>query len=405
VRVIVLALCVTGLVSSASADTVVFSTDFNSTLPAEITPGTALLTGVQGYAGLGPVGNQFSGNFLRSETANTVTVSLSGLPPHTAISLGFLFAAIDSLDGTGAFPPEGDFFRVDLDGNQIFRESFANALDTQIQSYVPPPGGELARKIDLGFSGPGSYYRDSAYNMAIEPAFQNLAHSASTAVFTFIIEGVGVQSLDDESWAMDNLRISVTEVPTANDDGPFPVADGVPKIIPVGANDTGFTDPVTVSINTLPTKGTVGTISPPGAAAGMTITYTANVGTTGADSFVYEMADGTPASDTATVTVNIGPDTDGDGIPDSADNCRLVPNASQCDSDGDGFGNRCDGDLNNNGSTNAFDTPLFRAQLGQPSVAPTYNVADLNCNGSVNAFDTPIFRSLLGSPPGPGAGP
>jgi hypothetical protein len=94
-------------------------------------------------------------------------------------------------------------------------------------------------------------------------------------------------------------------------------------------------------------------------------------------------------------------DTDGDGVADSADNCTLVANPSQCDSDGDGYGNHCDADLNNNGATNAFDTPLFRAQLGQPSVAPTYNIADLNCNGSVNAFDTPIFRSLLGSPPGP----
>ena len=76
---------------------------------------------------------------------------------------------------------------------------------------------------------------------------------------------------------------------------------------------------------------------------------------------------------------------------------------AQADSNGDGFGNRCDGDLNNNGATNAFDTPLFRAQLGQPSVGPTFNPADLNCNGFVNAFDTPLFRSLLGSPPGPSA--
>ena len=100
------------------------------------------------------------------------------------------------------------------------------------------------------------------------------------------------------------------------------------------------------------------------------------------------------------------PDTDGDGIADSADNCTLVANPSQCDSDGDGFGNHCDADLNNNGATNAFDTPLFREQLGLPSVGPTYNIADLNCNGSVNAFDAPLFRQLLGAPPGPsGVGP
>ncbi|MDH4023213.1 MAG: dockerin type I domain-containing protein, partial [Gammaproteobacteria bacterium] len=83
------------------------------------------------------------------------------------------------------------------------------------------------------------------------------------------------------------------------------------------------------------------------------------------------------------------------------DNCTQHANATQIDSDNDGFGNRCDGDINNNGSTNAFDTPLFRAQLGQPSVPPTYNAADINANGSVNAFDTPLFRQLLGQPPGP----
>src|SRR3982750_2590120 len=92
-------------VSAASAAPVsVFSTDFNGALDARITPGTALLTGVQGFAGLGPSGNQFGGNFLRSETGNVITLDLSGLPAHDTITLSFLFAAIDSLDGTGAFP-------------------------------------------------------------------------------------------------------------------------------------------------------------------------------------------------------------------------------------------------------------------------------------------------------------
>lgn len=97
-------------------------------------------------------------------------------------------------------------------------------------------------------------------------------------------------------------------------------------------------------------------------------------------------------------------DTDGDGVANYMDNCRLVANASQVDSNNDGFGNRCDGDLNNNNATNAQDTVLFRQQLGQPSVAPVYNAADINSNGAVNAQDTVLFRGLLGSPPGPGAG-
>ena len=100
---------------------------------------------------------------------------------------------------------------------------------------------------------------------------------------------------------------------------------------------------------------------------------------------------------------SVPPDTDSDGVSDSADNCTLVANPEQCDSDGDGYGNRCDGDLNNNTFTNSQDYILFRAQLGQPSVAPTRNQADLNCNGFVNAQDYVLFRSLLGAPPGPSA--
>lgn len=207
---------VAALVFSAIATTAtavpleVFYSDFNgATLPAEINPGSATLTGVQSYAGLGPAGNQFGGNFLRSATGNTVTLSLTGLPTHDTISLEFLFAAIDSLDGTGTFPA-GDFFKIVFDGATLFSESFANADPSQIQSYVPPAGVELARHADLGFSGPGGYYTDSAYNLGADPSFANFAHTGSTATIDFFIYGPGNQSLDDESWAMDNLRVSVT---------------------------------------------------------------------------------------------------------------------------------------------------------------------------------------------------
>lgn len=185
----------------------VFSTDFESALAASVSPGTATLSGVQGYAGLGPMGNQFDGSFLRSPTGNIVTLSLSGLPTHNALSLGFLFAAIDSLDGNGSFP-SGDFFRIDIDGVNRFRESFTNALDSQIQSYAAPAGGELARKQDLGFTGPGGPYRDSAYDFNVDARFQNFAHTASSVTIEFSIEGVGIQPLDDESWAVDNLRVT-----------------------------------------------------------------------------------------------------------------------------------------------------------------------------------------------------
>lgn len=204
----------------------VFSTDFESGMPAEFSPGTATLTGVQGYAGLGPAGNQFGGVFLRSATGNVVTLTLVGLPAHDTITLEFLFAAIDSLDGTGAFPA-GDFFKIVFDGTTLFSESFANALPDcptstpvpgcQVQSYVPPAGVELARRVDLGFSGPGGFFTDSAYNLGADPVFANFAHTGPTATIQFFTFGEGLQTLADESWAMDNLRVGVTTLrdPTA----------------------------------------------------------------------------------------------------------------------------------------------------------------------------------------------
>ena len=236
-----------GLVSVLPAQ-VVFTTDLNGSLPGAITPGTAQIEGVQGYAGLGPAGNQFGGTFLRSETGNVVTLSLTGLPAHNSLSIAFLFAAIDSLDGSGTYPA-GDYFKITLDGNPIFRESFANATPQQFQSYVPPPGGELARRVDLGFSGPGSYYTDSAYDFGIEPALLYLQHSATTATITFQIEGPGAQSLADESWGMDNLRVTVGNNPIGSA-SPYGLSCG-PSLQSVGAAPQ-LGQPVTLAASSLP---------------------------------------------------------------------------------------------------------------------------------------------------------
>jgi hypothetical protein len=92
----------------------------------------------------------------------------------------------------------------------VFRESFANATTDQVQSYVPPSGVELARRVDLGFSGPGSFYTDSAYWMGGEPLFRRIPHTASSVTITFRIESTGsLQDINDESWGIDNLRILV----------------------------------------------------------------------------------------------------------------------------------------------------------------------------------------------------
>jgi len=187
--------------------TTVLSIDFESGIPSVVAPGQSTLTGVQGYAGLGAPGNQFGGSFLRGGANVPVTVTLVNLPPHSALDLGVLLGIIDSWDGSGSFPA-GDNFEVELDGNVVFFESFANAIAGQIQTYIPPPGVQLARRVDLGFNGPGGFHTDSAYDLGADPVLQGIAHTASTATITFRSVAID-QGLSDESWAIDNLRIAL----------------------------------------------------------------------------------------------------------------------------------------------------------------------------------------------------
>lgn len=190
-----------------AARVVAVDIDFEEAVPGSVNIGDGVVTPSQLFAPLGPPGNTFGDTFLRSATGNTVIVT-SDLPAHTTISLSFLFAAIDSLDGSGSFPA-GDYMRITVDDVEVFRESFANATPEQVQSYVSAPGVELARHEDLGFQGPGGYYTDSAYDMGQEPRFQNIPHTATSAVIAFTLEGEGVQTVEDESWAVDNLRVTL----------------------------------------------------------------------------------------------------------------------------------------------------------------------------------------------------
>ena len=90
-------------------------------------------------------------------------------------------------------------------------------------------------------------------------------------------------------------------------------------------------------------------------------------------------------------------DTDGDGTVDTLDNCVFVFN-TQVDTDGDGYGNRCDADFNNDGKTDGADFIAFRGHyVGQSELCDLSE--DIRCT----IFDYFIFTQLYGNPPGPSA--
>jgi hypothetical protein len=90
------------------------------------------------------------------------------------------------------------------------------------------------------------------------------------------------------------------------------------------------------------------------------------------------------------------PDSDGDGIADSGDNCTLLANADQRDTDSDGFGNVCDPDLDNSGSVNFTDLGLLKAVFfgADPD-------ADFDGDGQVSFTDLGTMNAFFFQRPGP----
>jgi hypothetical protein len=98
-------------------------------------------------------------------------------------------------------------------------------------------------------------------------------------------------------------------------------------------------------------------------------------------------------------------DPDGDGVPFMTDNCLEVTNPDQTDSDGDGFGNACDADLNNDCIVNFVDLGLLRTGFfGTPGETNWNPDADFNDDAVVNFQDLGQLRAVFFETPGPGAG-
>ncbi len=100
-------------------------------------------------------------------------------------------------------------------------------------------------------------------------------------------------------------------------------------------------------------------------------------------------------------TASNSTDDDNDGVQNDSDNCQLTGNPDQRDTNGDGFGNLCDPDFDNNGVVNFLDindwtSTFFNTACGDVD-------QDLNGDGVCNFGDYAIIVSYFLQPPGPGA--
>jgi hypothetical protein len=189
----------------AFATSIVYSSDFSSGSTADFSGGS-LTTSPSGVQFL-----EFGG------AGGYSTLTLTGLQPHTMVSLSFSLYAVGSMDGNvnviggGA----GDYFTVTSGGNTVFNEAFANYGNGELQSYPvagSQPGTGAATLNALGYSG---FPQGSAGIQDAEYTITNqiVLSTASTISFTFIDnsnEGMG-----NEFYGIDNVTVSTDAITTA----------------------------------------------------------------------------------------------------------------------------------------------------------------------------------------------
>lgn len=151
--------------------------------------------------------------FLGEFGNETVSLTLSGMSAYDSLLLEFDLYLIRSWDGSSSgttFDYGNDAFKVSVgDGPVLLDETFANG-NLAGQSYGPEPLNPYhtgaAETYSLGFVfydgiQESSQVMDSVYHLSF-------AFASNADLLTLNFAGYGLQGLDDESWGLDNVRVS-----------------------------------------------------------------------------------------------------------------------------------------------------------------------------------------------------
>jgi len=206
--------------NAGPGSTTVFMTDFEAGLPGEF-GGAGAVEDTALYSGF------FYDNFyLRNISggnpdgtpSDKTTLTLSNLECHTNVSIQFSLAAIDSWDGTtnagGTVSP--DFFNVDVDGNNVYMETF-DFIDEADQTGPTVFPAQLSYGSNLAGAG---QFTDGAYDLSNEADLLGIPHDSDTLTVDWYASGNGWQGgncqgcniAEDESWAIDNVEVILTGI-------------------------------------------------------------------------------------------------------------------------------------------------------------------------------------------------
>jgi len=159
-------------------------------------------------------------HFVRVD--ETVTLTLRDLKPHTFVTVAFDLYILKSWDGNNqTYGPDRWSLRV-RGGATLLDTTFSNnpktGADLSQQNYpvANSPYQSGAESVNtLGYT----FYGDSIYHLSF-----NFPHTGETLVLNFsssLFEGKGT---DDESWGLDNVRVS------SNSDAPIAASAADPSI-------------------------------------------------------------------------------------------------------------------------------------------------------------------------------
>ena len=164
--------------------------------------------------------------FLGQFGNDTVSLALSHLPAHSAVSLSFDLFVIRSWDGNYDAPDNPlNLWDLTADGQTLVHTTFALYPYATIQAYPGSyPGGSYApgtgasENNTLGYTFTNNAMTDRPMDAVYRLSFA-FTHTSDTLVLGF--SGTGLQGPNpwvsnaylDESWGLDNVQVSITPVP------------------------------------------------------------------------------------------------------------------------------------------------------------------------------------------------
>jgi len=160
--------------------------------------------------GISPTGRKFLGQFNN----NNIRLTLSCLPPHEMLRIAFDLFMIRSWDGnvitSGESTVGPDLWSFGVSNDPVLVTTFSNWIGGyQAYPMAYPRGNMLAftgaSEINtLGFEY-GDIPMDSVYHMSFL-----VPHKIDFLVIEF--SALGLQSLSDESWGLDNINVSIADL-------------------------------------------------------------------------------------------------------------------------------------------------------------------------------------------------